>query len=179
MKKFYKVLLVVAFTIVFISCSQNSKRPGGVDGSKKVSESVLLHDHADDVVVQTAVPSVKVDNSGALIPEIEKLYKGIKLELRDSKTGKKIKDIDLPFKERIAIEPTPYSILTESYFTSFKVEDSGINNISMREENPASKIKIYKGDEVVFDGWLFQNYPDIHQFVDPEYSFYLIEGVKR
>jgi len=178
MKEFYKVLLVVVITIVSISCSQNSKRPDGTDVSNNSQKSMKLHDHADDVV-QTAMPNVKVNNAGVLIPEIEKLYKGIKLELRNSQTGKKIKNIDLSFNKKTAVDPTPYTVFTESFFTSFKVENSGIVNISMKEENPAAKVKIYKGDEIVFDGWLFQNYPDVHQFVDPEYSFFLIEGIKR
>ncbi len=180
MQKLILLVVCVSFSMLFVACSQNSKRSqsaGSVPQAKVVKDSGMKAGGSEDSTMGIKPPSTQ--NADVLLAEIDKKYKGIILNVVSVKDGKIIDEVALPFKKKTAIKGTPYSILVDSFFTTFKMDEKGVINSSMEEVNPATKVKLYKDGKVVFDGWLFQNYPDIHQFSDPEYSFTLIKGDKK
>lgn len=180
MKKLILLIACVSFSILFVACSQNSKRPqsdGSVPQVNAMKEAGKQIDGSEGSTMGIKPPSTQ--NTDVLLPEIKERYKGIVLNVISVKDGKIIDELALPFKKKTVIKGTPYSILVDSFFTTFKMDEKGVINSSIEEANPATKVKLYKADKVVFDGWLFQNFPDVHQFSDPEYSFILLKGDKK
>ncbi len=179
MKKLILLVACVSFSILFVACSQNSKRS---QSDSSVPQVKVVKETGKDIGSPDSTMGIKppsTQNADVLLPEISAKYKGIILNVISVKDGKIIDEVVLPFKEKIAIKGTPYSILVDSFFTTFKMDEKGVINSSMEEVNPATKVKLYKDDKIAFDGWLFQNYPDVHQFSDPEYSFVLLKGDKK
>ena len=179
MKKLILLVACLSFSILFVACSQNSKRSKS-DGS--VPQAIVIKGTGEEAGSPDSTMGIKppsTQNADVLLPEISAKYKGVVINVISVKDGKIINEVVLPFKKKTAIKGTPYSILVDSFFTTFKMDEKGVINSSMEEVNPATKVKLYKDDKVVFDGWLFQNYPDIHQFTDPEYSFVLLKGDKK
>ncbi len=180
MKKLILLVVCLSFSILFVACSQNSKRSesdGSVPKVNAMKDAGMKAGSSADSTMGIKPPSTQ--NADVLLPEISAKYKGIVLNVVSVKDGKVINEVTLPFKEKTVIKGTPYSILVDSFFTTFKMDEKGVINSSLEEVNPATKVKLYKDDRIVFDGWLFQNYPDVHQFSDPEYSFILLKGEKK
>ena len=75
--------------------------------------------------------------------------------------------------------------ITEKY-SGIKIEAVNKNDnskmeitVSMEENNPAAKVIITDNGSQVFDGWLFQEYPDMHPFEHPVWKVVLAGAVKK
>ncbi len=176
MKKLLLLVVCFSFSILFVACSQNSKRTPSEGAVPQVN---AMKEAGGSETSTMGIKTPSTENADVLLPEIAEKYKGIVINVISVKDGKVIDEVVLPFKQKTAIKGTPYSITVDSFFTTFKMDEKGVINSSIEESNPATKVKLYKGDELVFDGWLFQNFPDVHQFSDPEYSFVMLKGDKK
>ncbi len=121
---------------------------------------------------------MKLTKPTELLPEITEKYSGIKIEAVNKNDGSKI-EITAPFGQKIPIGSTGLEITTSSYFTSFTMVDGGVKNVSMEESNPAAKVIITDNGSQLFDGWLFQEYPDMHPFEHPVWKVVLAGAVKK
>lgn len=162
MKKIILMLLVLN-VVLLTACSQNANRQ-----SAKT-------DSADASSENTGMKLVK---PAEMLPEIESIYSGIKVVITNKKDNKKIAT-DVPFNKKTALGDSGLELEVSSYFTNFVMMNGMVVNRDMEEKNPAAKVVIYKNGIPVFDGWLFQLYPDMHSFEDSDWSILMNGSVKK
>lgn len=167
-----KILIVLAAVLVVAACSQNSKKEGG---TVAVAPAPVAGEQSP---AATTSPAPLPTPTNALLPEVAAKYKGVKLEV--TKLADKTKsNLSVPFGAKTVIDGTPLLIEVESLFPSFTMVEGGMANKSLNEDNPGAKVKIYKAGAVIFDGWLFQNFPEMHGLEDPEYSVVMVGSVLK
>jgi hypothetical protein len=161
--------------ILIGGCTQNAvKEDNTADNKSPVTQK--------EAVKETVKPvdnSVKESSEYFSNDDILKVYKSLIIRV-SSKKNNKSNDIEIEIGGKKDLEDPSFSIGIVSYFPDFVMDEKrGVITKSLEDRNPAAKVKIYKNDKLVFNGWLFANFPDIHAFEDPEYNIKLISSVKR
>ena len=164
------LIALLSITILITACAQNTNRQ---EFAKAENASP-----APAVTPKQSAAGMKLTKPTELLPEITEKYSGIKIEAVNKNDGSKI-EITAPFGQKIPIGSTGLEITTSSYFTSFTMVDGGVKNVSMEESNPAAKVIITDNGSQLFDGWLFQEYPDMHPFEHPVWKVVLAGAVKK
>lgn len=163
------LIFVISAVFLFSACSQNTNRQDFEISTNTAQVSITP---------EQASAGMKVTEPVELLPEIEKIYSGIQIEAVNKKNNNKI-NVFVPFNETVKIGDTGLSIYTKSYFTDFTINAGGVKNVSMVEKNPGAKVTITNNGKEVFDGWLFQNFPEMHPFEHPEWKIIMLNGVKK
>ncbi len=163
------MLMIFTILIIFTACSQNTNRQ---EFSQNNSAPAL------SVTPKQASANMKLTKPTELLPEIVEKYSGIKILAINKNDGSKI-EIVAPFGQKTAIDGTSLEIITASYFTNFTMVDGGVKNVSMEENNPSAKVIIIDNGRQVFDGWLFQEYPDMHPYENPVWRIVLAGAVRK
>ncbi len=163
------IILVLSMLLLVSACSQNTNRKD-FELSNNNNQISISPDQAS--------AGMKVTQPIELLPEISKVYSGIKIAAVSKKNNKRV-EIVVPFNEVVTIGETGLSIATKSYYTDFTINAGGVKNVSMEEKNPGAKVTITEKDKQIFDGWLFQNFPDMHPFEHPEWKIIMVSGVKK
>ncbi len=169
-----KKILLIAISLMLFACSQNANKKEGVVASNQ-NAPVAKEGSAEN---NNATETVSLDPD-KLSKDVAEIYSGIVISVVNKKDNTN-KEISIPFSQRTAIENTPLSIEVLSYFPFFKmVDNGGYANVSMDEENPGSKVKIYKDGKEIFNGWLFQNFPGMHGLDDADYDIIMVKSIKK
>lgn len=169
-----KKVLIIALSFMVFACSQNANKKEGVVADEKVPVAKEDVKNTDN----------KTSNLSSLDPdkvskEVADIFSGIVISVVNKKDNS-TKEVTVPFSQRVLVEGTPISIEVLSYFPFFKmVDNGGYANVSMEEENPGSKVKIYKDGKEIFNGWLFQKFPGMHGLEDPDYNILMVKSVKK
>lgn len=169
MKTFLIGLIACA---ALFGCSQNAKK----DGSPISSGASAAQDSAAGA--SASKQNLRIAEAGELLPEVEKAYKGVVLSVANTKAGTNT-EVEVPFGMDFKVEGTPLSVTVQSFFPDFTMVNNQVANKSMNESNPGSKVIIKKDGEVVFDSWLFQKFPDVHGFDDPDFKVIMVKPVAK
>lgn len=170
-----KKILLIAISLMLFACSQNANKKEGVVASNQ-NAPVAKEGSAESKNNATESASLDPDK---LSKDVAEIYSGIVISVVNKKDNTS-KEISIPFTQRTAIEGTPLSIEVLSYFPFFKmVDNGGYANVSMDEENPGSKVKIYKDGKEIFNGWLFQKFPGMHGLDDADYDIVMVKSIKK
>ena len=164
------LIALLSITILVTACSQNTNKQEFVRAENAAP--------APAVTPKQSAAGMKLTKPTELLPEITEKYSGIKIEAVNKSDGSKM-EIIAPFCQKTVIGNTGLEIIISSYFTSFTMVDGGVKNVSMEENNPAAKVIITDNGSQVFDGWLFQEYPDMHPFEHPVWKVILAGAVKK
>jgi hypothetical protein len=54
-----------------------------------------------------------------------------------------------------------------------------ITSSGIEPENPAARIRVAENGKVLFTGWVFKRFPDVHPFSHPRFSLRLDGGVRK
>lgn len=158
------LMLVVLNIVLLTACSQNASKQNVKSG--------------DNVEASAENNGMKLIKPAEMLPDIEAVYSGIKVVITNKKDNRKI-STDVPFNKKTALGDSGLELEVSSYFTNFVMTNGMVVNRNMDEENPAAKVVIYKNGIPVFDGWLFQLYPDMHSFEDPDWSILMNGSIKK
>ncbi len=158
-----KVLLIMSAVILLAACSQNAKKEGGTVVQPAASTGAGAEQMETTPMPEKLMP---VDTT-KVIPAIAEKYSGAVIDVLHL-GSEKIESFDVPFSTKVPLTGTPYSIEVMTLFTDFTMVDGGEANKSLDESNPGVKVNIYRDGKVVFNKWLFQNFPTMHGFVDPD-----------
>ena len=178
---------VVLFLVIFsqFSCSQNTVKEEISDSynesNKQIEDKVVVNNEIEEKRTGSTSNSTSSDklNLENLLEQVKERFKGVELVV-NSKTGGKNIHIDVGIGETVDVADTSLNIEIEAYYPDFIMDElNGIVTKSLDEKNPSAKIKIYKEHNLIFDGWLFKNYPDVHPFDDDEYDIRLIGSKLR
>lgn len=177
--KILRYVLALLILAMFFGCSQNVSK-------EEKSESKPLVVEEKKPVQQNNTESASANQTPApvekriVVPEdVMKKFKSLILSVDDKKANKSF-ETEVLLGQKSDAAGTPISIELEYYLPDFVMgENSVMTSKSPDENNPAAKVKIYKSGQVVFDGWLFKNYPDMHPFTDDEYGVSLKGSVMK
>ncbi len=168
-----KTFLIAALSsLVLFACSQNAGKKEGT-----VVQAPAAEQKADGGQPAKTSSMMPMDPD-KLIPEVAAKYSGVTVSVI-KKADNSSSEIVVPFSQKVAIEGTPLSVEVFSLFPEFKMVEGGVTNTSMEETNPGAKVKIYKDGKEVFNGWLFQSFPGMHGFDDPEFDVIMVNSVLK
>lgn len=110
--------------------------------------------------------------------EIKNRWEAVRLLIADKQT-KKTQLAVVALGGSYRIPGSELQIKTGDFIPDFKVDALSVTSASSKPNNPAVSITIFEDDKVIFDGWLFEKYPEVHSFEHPRYAVALKEGVER
>ncbi|MEC9493339.1 DUF2155 domain-containing protein [Flexistipes sp.] len=117
-----------------------------------------------------------------IVPEeVKAKFKSVIVEISDNSSGSpKFIEREIMIGQKAEISGTPLTVEVEHYLPDFVMDQSGVMTSRTAEENmPAAKIKVYNKQGLIFDGWLFKNFPGIHSFQHPVYDIKLKGSVTK
>ena len=179
-----KKLFILLISFAFLACSQNTvKEDESKDEPvKKVSTQQVQkteNPHQQQVenphANKPAAPQKKI-----IVPkEVSAKYKSVIIEVGYKTTNKTV-DTDVLIGQKAEVPGTPLVIEVEAYLPDFTMDQNSLmTSKSANENNPAAKVKVFKEGKLVFDGWLFKKFPDVHPFEDPEYKLRFKSSVTK
>jgi hypothetical protein len=169
MKKYFFILMI--FTL--ISCSQNAIKEDNTtkDNTSKNTGEVLSEKKSDIKLLQEKT-EISQD-------QVKSVFKNLTLKITE-KSNNKSYEVTAPVGEKYNIDNTMLAIEIVGYYPDFVMDETnGAITKSLEERNPTAKVNIYKNDKIVFKGWLFANFPDIHAFEDSDYDVKLAVASKE
>ncbi|RMG61350.1 MAG: DUF2155 domain-containing protein [Deltaproteobacteria bacterium] len=111
------------------------------------------------------------------LPEkIKSAWKGVTIQVTDKKTNE-TKNYDVPLNSEFSIPGSNITIKVGDFFPSFVIEGGKMTSSSNETENPATNVEIREGSKIIFSGWLFARYPDVHPFEHDRYRIVLLKGI--
>lgn len=171
-----KNILTLAIILLFsVACSQNTVK----EEDSKINESTTVKTVKNETPEKTANTDNKIEKKIIIPKEVSAKYKSLIMEVGYKKPNKSV-DTDILIGQKAEIAGTPLTIELEAYLPDFVMNESSImTSKSAEENNPAAKIKVFKSGNLVFDGWLFKNFPDAHPFDDPDYTLNMKSAVQK
>ncbi|MBZ4642592.1 MAG: hypothetical protein PWQ25_304 [Deferribacteres bacterium] len=175
-----KKLIVVVLGMFLFACSQNTVKDENTENSATNGQPIQTQ--------QSEKPAVSSQESSQKVPqekrisvpeEVVKKFKSVIIAVSDKKSNKDF-ETEVLIGQKAQAVGTNLTIEVEYYLPDFVMDaNSFMTSKSADENNPAAKVKIYKAQELVFDGWLFKNFPDMHPFVDEDYAISLKGSVLK
>ena len=105
-------------------------------------------------------------------------WKAVKVEV-EYKKAKSKKTLTVPLNSDLKIPDTDMTLKVGNFLPHFSMTADSITSNSNNLENPAVSIDIVQGGKIVFHGWLFSKFPDIHPFQNDAIGLKLLEAVKK
>jgi hypothetical protein len=113
------------------------------------------------------------------VPEaVRKAYSGIVLDWKDSTNGKEGK-LEVPLGGSADLPGSSLSVSADVYLPAFTMSSDMITSSGIEPENPAARIRVAENGKVLFTGWVFKRFPDVHPFSHPRFSLRLDGGVRK
>lgn len=191
MKKTLLILSVTALSLFINACSQNTNKnkPAGEPLESGIQSKSTQEDSG-----------MKLTKPAELYPEVEQKYSGIRIVVIDKVKEEKLKaegkkiddnvlktitvaDVVVPFKKKVELPNTGFIVEVETFYPNFRMGAGKVikDKDFLKENNPSAKLIIYENQKNVpiWNGWLFQNFPDMHPFEDPKYRLTFVESVKK
>jgi len=111
-------------------------------------------------------------------PEVQEAYSGIRVQWKDSQSGKEGL-LDVPLGGSAKIPGSTVEVLGEIYLPAFAMSASTITSSGIEEQNPAARIGVTEDGKEIFGGWIFTRFPDVHPFEHPRFSLRLAGGIRK
>ncbi|MEK6777464.1 MAG: hypothetical protein AABY87_11415 [bacterium] len=91
----------------------------------------------------------------------------------EDKTKKTSVEQTIPMHTDYPIPGSSLIIKVGDFLPQFTMDQNAITSLSNETKNPALKVTILKEGNEVFNGWLFELYPDMHPFQDDRFAIAL------
>ena len=111
-------------------------------------------------------------------PEVGQAYSGIRVRGRDA-SAKKEGLLEGPLDGTGRVPGTALDVRAQVFLPSFTMSQDVITSAGVESENPAARIEVSEEGKVLFSGWIFTRFPDVHPFTHPRVSLQLEGGVRR
>ena len=113
------------------------------------------------------------------VPEaVQKAYSAIVIDWKDSSNGKEGK-LQVPLGGSADVPGSSLSVSADVYLPAFTMTAEMITSSGIEPENPAARIRVAENGKVLFTGWVFKRFPDVHPFSHPRFSLRLDGGVRK
>jgi hypothetical protein len=113
------------------------------------------------------------------VPEtVEKTWQSVTINIKDKKTNQE-KKVVIKIGDTYKIHDSDLSIRILHFLPNFSMDNFGMTSKSNEPKNPAVDFEVKKGEQKIFQGWLFNKFPDVHNFNHERYSFSLVDWQKK
>ncbi len=169
MKRIALLLAVLfAFTVSGTACKKKEAPPpppqaGGMPGEPGAAPGMMGGGPEKKIVVPDAVKAA---------------WKAVKIDVEYKKTKSK-KTLTVPLHSDTKIADTDMTLKVGDFLPHFAMTADSITSNSNNLENPAVSVDVVQGGKIVFHGWLFSKFPDIHPFQNDTIGLKLAEAVKK
>lgn len=114
-----------------------------------------------------------------VVPEsVKGAWKGIRVEVefKEKKSGKQF---SIPLNSEFQVPDSDLTLKVGEFLPHFSMTGDSITSASNNPENPAVRIEVLEKGNLVFKGWLFAKFPDVHPLVHDKYGLKLVEGERK
>jgi hypothetical protein len=109
--------------------------------------------------------------------EVGSRWKGVEITIVEKKEGGETFLVEVALGGEADVEGTPLKIKLLGFVPDFAMGADSIATKSLDDVNPAAKIEVSEGEEVLFAGWSFRDFPGMHSFDDPRYTVQLSRAI--
>ncbi len=157
-----------AFTLAGAACKKQPPPPppppaGGMPGEAGAPPGMMGGGPEKKVIVPDAVKAS---------------WKAVKIEVDYKKTKTK-KVITTALNTDVKVPDTDITLKVGPFLPHFAMTADSITSTSNNLENPVVGVDVVQGGKIVFHGWLFQKFPDVHSFQSDTIALKLVEGIKK
>lgn len=190
----FSLLLATCLVLFFTSGCTRKEEPKIKESKKSMDISMIpkemreaLHgisreDQGEEMAVPKRplreMPGIpKIPDKIVIPTEIEGKWKAIVVEVTDKKVGK-TKEYTLDLKSDFIIPDAGLKVHVQNFLPDFSMSPQGITTLSGEPKNPAAQVAISEDGKVIFEGWLFKLYPEVHPFQHPRYTIILKNHIR-
>ena len=109
--------------------------------------------------------------------EVSARWKAVEITVAETKEAGQEFKVEIPLGGEVVVEGTPFKIKLLGFVPDFSMGTNTIGTKSLDDVNPAAKIEVSEGEEVLFTGWSFRDFPGMHSFEDPRFSIALTRAI--
>ncbi len=132
----------------------------------------------EDVPGASAETTPRVPTRLEVPPEVAKAYSGVRLEWKDSGSGK-TGALEVPLGGAAKIPDSKLEVRADVFLPAFTMGSDVITSTGIEPQNPAARVAVLENGKELWSGWMFQRFPDVHPFEHPRFSLRLEGGVAR
>ena len=126
-----------------------------------------------DVPAPAQPPAVRA----VMDEDVNSRWKAVEITITEKKDGGEILKVEIPLDGETAVDGTPLKIKVLGFVPDFSMGADTITTKSLEDVNPAAKILVLEGEEELFTGWSFRDFPGMHSFDDPRYTIQLSRAI--
>ncbi|MEW6326193.1 MAG: DUF2155 domain-containing protein [Thermodesulfobacteriota bacterium] len=119
------------------------------------------------------VKPVKKGHAPVVVPQdVQGKWKAVVIVVVNKQTNEK-KDYVVGINKEFAVPNSKIKIKVLNFLPNFSMSPQGITSLSNEPKNPAAQVIVYEDDKNVFEGWLFEKFPQVHPFQHRVYALLL------
>jgi hypothetical protein len=123
-------------------------------------------------------PTMGGEARPVVIPDALKgKYSGVELVVTE-KGQAQGKTYTVGLNKSLAVPGSDLVIEVGDYLPSLSVGENEVTS-GLEENNPAVQIRVTEKGAEIYNGWLFQNFPNVHPFQHERFSISLKRGLRR
>jgi len=172
MKRYTLLLMAVTGFAVLLGCKQPNvaeDRPEPPPPATEVPVPSAMPP-GDESIVPTPVRTI-------LDSEVGSRWKAVEITVTEKSEGGKSFTVEIPLGGETDVEGTPLKVKLLGFVPDFAMGADSITTKSLDDVNPAAKIEVSEGEQVLFTGWSFRDFPEMHSFDDPRYTVQLSKAI--
>ena len=105
--------------------------------------------------------------------DVKVSWESVVIQIKD-KTNDSSVDQTIPLHSDYQIPDSNLTIKVGDFLPQFTMGLESITSLSNEAKNPALKITVTNNGQEVFNGWLFERFPDMHPFEDDRFEIALV-----
>jgi hypothetical protein len=167
-------MLCVAGSLFLTGC----KKPGVVEEKPEVSGAQTELPVPQGLPPQGEAPPAPAPIRQVMDSEVSTRWRALEITVEEKKEeGGQTFTVEIPLGGEAEVEGTPLKIQLLGFVPDFSMGADTIVTKSLDDVNPAAKITVTEGEQVLFTGWSFRDFPGMHSFEDPRYTVRLTRAV--
>lgn len=161
MKRLFLAGLCIALSFTFVACKQKPKEP----------------EVASQGMPGAGMNIPKGEKQVVIPDDVKGKWSSVIVTIND-KAAKKSEDVTIKLNSEYTIPNSGLKVKVGDFLPDFTMQGLNITSLSNDPKNPAVSIQVFEGDQKIFSGWLWANFPAMHPFQHDKYELLLKEGVK-
>jgi hypothetical protein len=114
-----------------------------------------------------------------IVPDsVKGAWKAVKIEVEFKET-KSTKQFSVPLDSEFQVPDSDLTVKVGDFLPHFSMTAESITSSSDNPENPAVRLEALEAGNLIFKGWLFAKFPDVHPLQHEKYGLKLIEGERK
>jgi hypothetical protein len=167
-------LMCVAGTLFLFGC----KKPGVVEETPEVPAPQTELPVPPNIPPQGEAPPAPAPVRAIVESDVGSRWKAVEITVEEKKEeGGQTFKVEIPLGGEAMVDGTPLKITLLGFVPDFSMGADTITTKSLDDVNPAAKIEVSEGEQVLFTGWSFRDFPGMHSFEDPRYTVQMSRAI--